>query len=234
MIYKAVLFDLYDTLLYADEIGTRPDALALLAAAGIKAEDWDRAWTGTLPASLRGETTLLERVRIALKSAGSDDPARELTDQIAGLMYARSAPRVYPDVRPALADLRQRDYRLALVSNIAPYRMNWLAEFELERCFDALALSCELGALKPEPRIYLHAAKSISVLPRECVFVGDGMHGELDGCRGLGMTAVRLDRPVREDNGPRDACYDLRIENLQELLDWLPARAGTRRKGIGS
>jgi len=231
MTLRAVLFDLYDTLLYADESGTRPEALALLARAGVQAAIWDRAWAATLPASLRGEITLLQRVRIALENAGADRRGPHLADQLTGLMYARNAPKLYPDVRPALAELRQRGYRLALVSNIASYRVNWLPEFEFDRCFDALALSCELGLLKPEPRIYLHAAERLAVAPQECVFVGDGMSKELSGARALGMTAVRLDRAIRELDDPRDDGFDRRVENLRELLEWIPIAVAVAGNG---
>ena len=231
MTIRAVLFDLYDTLIHADESGTPPAALAFLASAGVNAADWESAWAGTLRASMRGEATLRQRVRTALEQAGADGSGSDLADELAALMHARNAPTVYSDVRPALAELRQRGYCLALVSNIASYRVNWLPEFELDCCFDVLALSCELGAAKPEARIYLHAAERLAVAPEECIFVGDGMSKELSGARAVGMTTVRIDRSVRELDDPRDEVFDFRVTTLDELLAWLSARNDAAPEG---
>ncbi len=78
--------------------------------------------------------------------------------------------------------------------------------------------------LKPEPQIYERAAEGLAVPPHECVFVDDQPECLL-GARAVGMTTARIDRPNREDRHPEDGGYDLRMENLGELLDWLPPRA---------
>jgi putative hydrolase of the HAD superfamily len=39
--------------------------------------------------------------------------------------------------------------------------------------FDAVVISGEVGMRKPEPRIFLHAARLLGLDPRECVFIDD-------------------------------------------------------------
>jgi putative hydrolase of the HAD superfamily len=220
---RAVLFDLFDTLLYAEPKTDADAQLAdLLAGAGISREVWERCLKATIRPTLRGEITLLQRVRTMLHEAGADGADPFVADQLAGLLCARWVPRLYADVRPALAQLRERGYRLALVSNIASYSLHWMPEFELDRCFEALVFSCQEKSLKPEPEMYLHAAARLDMSPRECVFVGDGMDGELSGARAVGMNAVRIDREVRESDAPRDDCFDHCVSDLKGLLDWLP------------
>ncbi|NIR02710.1 MAG: hypothetical protein GTN78_21335, partial [Gemmatimonadales bacterium] len=67
-----------------------------------------------------------------------------LAEELAGLMGARSTPRLYADVRESLTKVKEMGFLLGLVSNIAAYRAPWLREFELDRFFDTMALSCEL------------------------------------------------------------------------------------------
>jgi putative hydrolase of the HAD superfamily len=231
MKYRAVVFDLYDTLLYATGSGTREKAMEAAAARGIRREDWLRGWRAQLAGSLRGRIPrLLDRVASALAEAGFRDRDCELADELAGLMLTRDVPRLYGDVRSALAELKQH-YRLGLISNIEPHQRHWIHELDLGRYFDAVILSCEVGLLKPEPEIYRLACERLSVAAAECVYVGDGMAGELPGAKAVGMVAVRIDRSPRDEDEPRDEIFDVRVASLRELLEWLlspprPARNG--------
>jgi len=224
MTLRAVLFDLYDTLALAEAGGSgAADAefTRLLARAGIARDSWERHWQTSIRPCMRGDVTLVQQIRSVLGAAGADGADPALADELAALMYSRWTPRLYADTRPALTELRNRGYRLALVSNVAWYT-SWIAELELDKHFDGLVLSCEVKLLKPEPEIYLLASDRLSRAPQQCVFVGDGMDRELHGARAVGMTTVRIDRAVRGSDAPRDDCFDHRVSDLKGLLDWLP------------
>ena len=56
--------------------------------------------------------------------------------------------------------------------------------------FDAVTLSFEVGALKPEPEIYLDALRKLSLPPETCVFIDDiGKYAE--GAAVLGIRGIR-------------------------------------------
>jgi putative hydrolase of the HAD superfamily len=227
---RAVVFDLYWTLLYEEETGLNKKAEGVAAEAGVTADDWHRAWYGTLEASWKGELSLLARVRKSLEAAGAAICDGELAEELAGLMGSRSMPRLYPDVRASLAELRERGFKLGLVSNIASYRASWLHEIELTHFFDARALSCELGVAKPDPAIYLAVIERLGLAPDQCVFVDD-VPPYVQAARKLGMSTVRINRfgsddIYREYYDDLDFDADLRIEGLAALLEWLPERAG--------
>jgi epoxide hydrolase-like predicted phosphatase len=82
--------------------------------------------------------------------------------------------------------LRSRGVRTGLVSN------SWgKGVYERERLgdlFDAVLISGEMGARKPEPEMYLLAAERLGVDPRECVFVDDLLQN-VEGARAVGMEA---------------------------------------------
>jgi putative hydrolase of the HAD superfamily len=224
---RAVLFDLYDTLLYARPTGMREKALELISRAGIAEAAWLRSWRATLNPSLRGEIpSQRRRIKLALEGAGGDAPAPELIDEVTGLMLTRMAPCLHEDTPRALKELRTRGFRLGMLSNLEPFQRPWIKELELEPRFDEIVLSCEVGLLKPEPEIYLLAAKKLAVTPEECVFVGDGMFNELGGARAAGLTPVRIDRAIRAEIEEPDEDFDFRVSNLAELLAWLPGQAG--------
>jgi putative hydrolase of the HAD superfamily len=224
--YRAVVFDLFLTLVYDVGTGTRDEAIRMAEAAGIPESDWLRAWRARMHDTWRGRIpSLRARVMGSPREAAPDKASDALADDLTGLLLVRSLPRIYPDVREALAELRRRGYAIALISNIQPNERLWVVELELAPLFDAIVLSCEVDMMKPEREIYLLAAERLSVAPEECVFVDD-QPPFLQTARELGMAAVRIDRPHDDDHPSEGSGHDLRIENLRELLDWLPARAG--------
>jgi putative hydrolase of the HAD superfamily len=223
--FRAVILDLYWTLLYEEETGLMDAAAALAEKAGADRNVWHKAWRETLEASWRNELSLLGRARQSLESAGAARCDGEITERRAGLMAARSTPRLYPDVRESLAAVKEMGFGMGLISNISSYRAGWLREIELAPFFDVMALSCELGVTKPDRAIYLAAVEGLGVKPEECVFVDD-VPPYVQAARDLGMATVRINRfgsdeIYREYYDDLDCDADLEIEGLTELVDWL-------------
>ncbi|MBE9566632.1 MAG: hypothetical protein IMF16_07775 [Proteobacteria bacterium] len=86
--YRAVIFDLYWTLLYEAKTGLEDQATALVAEAGAEPEAWRRAWHSTMEASFKGQVSLLERTRMALTRAEAKHCDGELAEKLAGLSRA--------------------------------------------------------------------------------------------------------------------------------------------------
>ena len=231
--YRAVIFDLYWTLLYEAKTGLEERVTAVALEAGAEPEAWRRAWHSTMEASFKGQVSLLERTRMALARAGAKHCDGELPEKLAGLMGARSIPRLYPDVREELPKVRARGFKLALLSNIASYRANWLNEIELAPHFDTMVLSCEMGIMKPDRAMYLAAAERLGLAPQECVFVDD-VPPYVAAAQAVGMAGIRINRfdsekPYAHEE-PTDVTPDLAIKDLSQLLEWLPPRAGAPRE----
>lgn len=230
MSYRAVIFDLFYTLLYDEGTGTREKAIEVARAAGIAEDDWLRNWRATSGLAVRGRLpTLSARVRKALEGAGIDDPAQQLVDNLSSLLLARQTLFLYPDTRGTLAEVRRRGYLTGLTSNLYSNEVAWLRELELHESFDAVVLSCEVGLMKPDPGIYLMSAERLGLSPQECVFVDD-VPSYVAGAMAVGMTGVRINRfgseePYAEHEDP-GVEPDLRIGVLDELVEWLPERAG--------
>jgi HAD superfamily hydrolase (TIGR01509 family) len=65
------------------------------------------------------------------------------------------------------------NYKIGMLSNAGA---NWLGRLFLPEqvaLFDAVALSYEMGFVKPDPRAYLSIAARLGVEPSECIFVDD-------------------------------------------------------------
>jgi len=65
-------------------------------------------------------------------------------------------------------------YKIALLSNSSSdYLRNELAVHSLEKYFDEIAISSEIGLIKPEPAVFEHITQKLGVKPDECVFIDD-------------------------------------------------------------
>ncbi len=112
--------------------------------------------------------------------------------------FARPDPwRVFDDVVPALSALRRRGFRLAVVSNWDDRLRPLLRALDLERHFEVIAVSCEVGAHKPDPRIFAWAAQALGVPPAATLHVGDSWDADVCGARRAGLRAVGLARTGR-------------------------------------
>jgi HAD superfamily hydrolase (TIGR01509 family) len=103
--------------------------------------------------------------------------------RVATVLYERIlAPEgwvAYPDAAPTLTALRARGVRVAAVSNVGFDLRPVLAGLGLLDHLDAVVLSYEVGAVKPDPRIFAAACAALGVAPVEAVMVGD--HAAADG-----------------------------------------------------
>ncbi len=225
MSYRAVIFDLFDTLLYVVDTGTREMAFAALREAGVAEEDWRRGWRESFDLAVVGRTrSLRQRVLGALRTAGLANPPESLADRVSGLLSARLYPQLYDDVRPTLASVRTRGFRLGMIANIYGDEREIVSTFDLTAVFDAPVLSCDEGLAKPDPAIYRLCAQRLSVEPSECVFVDDRAD-YLEGARAVGMMPVQIDRPGRTHVHGGEGAFEVRIASLDELLPWLPSQA---------
>lgn len=80
-----------------------------------------------------------------------------------------------------LLELRQRGYRVSLLSNTNPFMMQWARSSEFDPdghgiayYFDALYLSYEMGVMKPDRRIFEMMLARENARPDETVFIDDG------------------------------------------------------------
>lgn len=81
-------------------------------------------------------------------------------------------------------------YRLVLLSNTNPIHFEMIrARYPILRHFDAYVLSYEVGAMKPEPRIYAAAIEAAQCAPQECFFTDD-IPEYVEGARQAGIDAV--------------------------------------------
>ena len=89
-----------------------------------------------------------------------------------------------------------RAVKVGVISNAGPSARSALcARFRFDRLADTMVISAELGASKPDPRIYEEAMRLLGVGAPECVFVDDKPRN-VDAARRLGMVGIEFTTPA--------------------------------------
>lgn len=119
--------------------------------------------------------------------------------------------RVFPEVPETLAALRERGYRLAVVSNWDRRLPDLLDRLGLAGHFEAIVVSAAVGREKPDPAIFHAALGALGVEPAAAVHVGDHRREDVEGALAVGMQALHLDRSGTGGD----------LADLSQLLAWL-------------
>ncbi len=194
---RAVVFDLFGTLI--DD--SSPEAYARFLAEtahrlGTDAERFSDLWaahdvaryTGPIEACFEG----------ICQELGLSDDAR-LQDALAyRVEHMRRLLVPRPDAESTLRTLRDRDFRLGMISNASGEVSGLWKQSRFAGLFDAELFSADERMMKPDRRLYERMAELLGVPAQECLFVGDGAYGELQGAAGAGMTPVLIRAPYDE------------------------------------
>ncbi|HEY8884087.1 MAG TPA: HAD family hydrolase [Chloroflexota bacterium] len=100
---------------------------------------------------------------------------------------------VFPDARATLRTLRERGYRVGLLSNTwwaAEWHNADLAVHGLAEYLDEVVYTSDLPHSKPHPSVFQEVAGRLGIEPAACVMVGDRLHDDIGGAFGAGMRAV--------------------------------------------
>ena len=242
MKYRAVLFDLFDTLVLfhrerLPEVQVngktiRSTAGHLHAEFRRFAPDVELApfvaalfWSWQEAERIRGEAhrevTAPERFGMMFGRLGLGDgrlPPEALQMLLATHMRELSKAVVFPDHHGELLRSLRKRHRLAVVSNFDYSPTCWaiLEREGLAPLFETIVISDEVGWRKPKPVIFETALGRMGLRPAEALFVGDRADIDVMGARAVGMASTWINRDAAEL--PKDIQPpDFEIRDLAEL-----------------
>ncbi|MFJ6076298.1 HAD-IA family hydrolase [Streptomyces sp. NPDC093065] len=117
------------------------------------------------------------------------------SDNLMGRIFAGLRPE--PSVIAAAAAARRAGVRVGILSNsVGLHPWNLYDGYEVERRYDAVVLSGEVGMRKPDPEIFRLVLERLGLSARECVFVDDTAH-HLPAAAALGFAVVHAEDPAK-------------------------------------
>ncbi len=132
-------------------------------------------------------------------------------------LYKRLKFVLYDDVLSSLQTLKEGGLILALVTNMDADMNPICRELGLAAYLDFIITSSEVGAYKPQPKIFLTALQHAKVKASEATHVGDQYDIDIAGAMGVGIQPILLDR---YDLFP-DVTNCPRIHSLSEVAQYL-------------
>jgi putative hydrolase of the HAD superfamily len=89
-----------------------------------------------------------------------------------------------------LAALRRRGVRTGVVSNFDHRLRPLLDALGLVSLLDVIVLPSDVGAAKPDPRIFEYALEQLGVRAAEAIYVGDDADEDVAAAQRVGLRAV--------------------------------------------
>jgi FMN phosphatase YigB (HAD superfamily) len=210
----ACLLDAYDTIVHTDFTPYR-DVLPTMA--DIPADALYREFGRLAPALSVGQISITEAFAEILRARGVEprpDLVRAMADKSRELLLLSG--RLYDDVLPLLRTLRTRGIKVAIVSNCDENTRDLLVEVGVAALTDVLALSNEVGAVKPAAQIYQYALDKLGVTAEAALFV-DNNATFCAGAAALGIQAVQIVRKARDAGDAGVVAGTPVVRSLSEL-----------------
>jgi len=210
---RAVIFDMWDTLIYNDQKDNIMKVISNLLGLELVRENWKKL-----------EEAFMKKRYDDIKDAASDigeyfhikNPI--LREKFAEIAKDSIKPRVFPDVIPALENLN--GYKLGIVSNTISFNIGNL-EKTLFNHFDEVCLSCDLGMLKPDPKIFEACLERLGVKPEEAVMFGDNYQDDIEPSKKLGMETVLVRRDSEMLTWKENHSFKRIVKSLDEIQKFL-------------
>lgn len=209
---KAVLFDFWGTLVQQGEYSPMKQTYRLMR-----------------PRMHFGE--FVERFERVAMTTQYDDQAQMFTDAADALQCrvpdwviekligvwnkSKLLAQLYPETIEALELLKSKAIKLALISNTYKQSVEGLLEkFGLDKYFDAVCWSYDIGALKTDAALVETALDKLGVSKEDAVLVGDSMETDIAGAENAGVLPVLIDRKETRE-------YENKIKSLLEIEKFL-------------
>jgi len=197
---RAVLLDALGTLVaFEDPVPRLREGLRGLGAdvgeerarAAVRAEiayyraNHGRAGDARALAGLRRGCAEVVRGELGLEAA---------VDELVPVVVGAFAFAPFPEVPGVLDALRERGHALAVVSNWDVSLREVLASTGLASRLDAVVISAEIGAAKPDPGPFRAALDALGASAADAVHAGDSPEEDVAGARAAGVRPVLVSR----------------------------------------
>ncbi len=116
---------------------------------------------------------------------------------------------LYPESRKVLEKLKEKNYKLNIITNHIPEFSQILNKLEIDRYFEKIYLSADIGYEKPNKEIFL---KSLDFNSKNDIniMIGDNYQADIVGSENMGMISIL----VRKENIHK---YNFYLKTLHEL-----------------
>ncbi|MBS1683195.1 MAG: HAD family hydrolase [Bacteroidetes bacterium] len=224
---KAFIFDFYGTLVEIDH--EPPQMWETLNELGYDSnlalqEMWEAdAFDGLLTPSFDTTPSYLDwrknNIRQLIQQSGAPNDAN-IDDIINHLLKIeqRATKKAVPNANSVIKLLREHGKRIGLCSNWDHPIQPFLEQAGLP-AFDGISVSAEIGARKPNAKIFHDICSKLDVSPNEAVFIGDNWFADIIGAMRYGLLPVWIRQSNSSCPLPNRVLEVETLKHLEEKLE---------------
>jgi len=188
---RAILFDAGDILYYRPNLNEKFNAFLEEINIPVNHEALKKEKMALKEKAYRGLISQDEYKEAQLQMYGINNPEHiERGKQILG--DEKKDVAFFEGVQQTLLTLKKNGYLLGIVTDTAHplhVKLDWFERGGIGHVWDSIISSKEVGARKPDPRIYHAVLEQLGIQAEEAIFVGHKA-SELDGAKALGMKTI--------------------------------------------
>lgn len=231
MSYKAIIFDLYGTLV--GNFSRKVYDQVQVEMAKILGVPYQKFWqikAETIKDRSLGNLSAEENIiEICRRSNVKVDKTQIEKTLALNYEFTKNSLVPKPKVLEGLDRLKRSGFLIGLITNCNSSVPLFFPQSELAQYIDIPIFSCEEQLKKPARRIYEIACERLNVKPEECVYVGDGSSEELTGAASVGMRPILKRADLTDVYDPHRADVEswqgTVIDEISELCNIIPELA---------
>ncbi|QQK77388.1 HAD family hydrolase [Salicibibacter cibarius] len=199
-----IFFDIDETLLdhgYAENRGALDFYHQHSYFLNLTAKDflikWGESSKAYFQKFLNNEMSFEDQRRMRIKDLFGENLTDTQADQMFSIyleLYKKNW-KVFDDVNPGLQDLKQKGYKLGIISNgNYTQQTEKLEKTGVDNYFSHIFTSSEIGVAKPDTKIFLEACYQANCEVDKCYYVGDRLKTDAVASISAGMKGIWLNR----------------------------------------
>jgi len=242
---KGVIFDMFNTLIYREKSDftkvlellppdTAAPEVSLSAHADRVVADYYRAQRH-LPWALSDNMHFWKKLyEHYLAALHLDDPKNLMANELATWSRDPLSFVIDPEAVNVLTELKNRGYRVGMLSNWDVTLPQFCREIGLEPYLDIVLASDEVGIRKPKAGIFLEGCLRLGIQPHAVLYVGDSLKKDIGGGNAAGLLTCWLNVHNRTPAATATTQPTLTIHSLEEVLEYLPQHPSFRAEPTSS
>jgi len=186
---KLIIFDLWQTLAYRDVGYSTTSAMLEKTKAGIPKKKFIKIFEKSIQTKKwRSKFRAYENL---CRNMGLEPTKKNISLLMRIRDKAERETKLYPHTFPMLKKLRQKGYKLGLISNSSVFAVAQLKrKTKLLDCIDCPLFSFDVGVVKPNLLFFRKMLKLAKCRAEETIMVGDKLEDDVIPPRKIGMHSI--------------------------------------------
>jgi pyrophosphatase PpaX len=157
------------------------------------------------------------------EAVGLEEARWPIADEAWKKSYPCVEYALVPGVHETLIKLRERGYRLGVVTSGSRWRLvNEVKDFRLDGVFDVVICNEDVKARKPDPEGLFRAVEQLACPTSNCSYVGD-VPEDIQAGKRAQMHTVGVKSAFPTSRKLAESAPDLNLGSIPELLEHFPA-----------